>query len=56
MRADKKIWVKVPSMNYRQSSGVEFRGKYVTVEEYKAIVRRQQIARRESGDKKNGTT
>lgn len=56
MRADKKIWVKVPSMNYRQSSGVEFRGKYVTVEEYKAIVRRQQIARRGSGDKKNVIT
>ena len=56
MRADKKIWVKVPSMNYRQSSGVEFRGKYVTVDEYRSIVRRQQIAQRGSGDKKNGTT
>lgn len=30
-----KIWVKRPSLNYRQSSGVEFRGMYLTKEEYR---------------------
>lgn len=48
---DKKIWVKVPAMNYRQSSGVEFRGKYVTREEYKAIVNRQRLSNKKSEDK-----
>lgn len=34
LSANGKIWVKTPSMNYRQSSGVEFRGKYMTLKEY----------------------
>lgn len=30
-----KVWVHVPSMNYRQSTGVEFRGHYMTIAEYR---------------------
>lgn len=33
-----KIWVKRPSLDYRQSSGVEFRGMYLTKEEYRNYV------------------
>lgn len=33
-----KIWLKRPSMNLRQSSGVQFRGVYLTLNEYKTRI------------------
>ena len=32
------VWVKRPSYNYRQSSGVEFRGMYMTRQEYQIYI------------------
>jgi len=29
-----KFWVRIPEMDYRQSSGVEYRGVWMTKEEY----------------------
>ena len=34
-----EIWVKMPKLNYRQSTGVEFRGKYMTPTEYRDYLR-----------------
>ena len=30
-----KIWVHMPEMNRREASGVEFRGRYMTLSEYR---------------------
>lgn len=38
------MWVHIPSMNYRQSSGVEYRGKYMTREEYRTMIIRRKLA------------
>ena len=35
-----KIFVKMPSKNYRQSSGVEYRGEWMTAQEYRQWLRR----------------
>lgn len=36
-----KVWVKIPDMDYRQASGVEFRGKYMTLAEYRRLKARK---------------
>ena len=41
LRARGDFWIKTPSKNYRQSGGVEFRGKYVTAAEYLEIMRQR---------------
>ena len=39
-----QVWVHVPDMNYRQSSGVEYRGKYISYAEYRMMIQRRSIA------------
>lgn len=38
-----KFWVKDPSLNYRQSSGVEFRGRYVDAVEFRNHIMRESV-------------
>lgn len=40
-----KIWVKDACLNLRQTSGVEFRGRYMTKAEAEAFYARRQRAR-----------
>ena len=39
-----KIFIKFTSLNYRQSGGVEFRGKYLTHEELGRRIRIKELA------------
>lgn len=39
-----KMFIKMESLNYRQSSGVEFRGKYMTFEEVGHRIRIKELA------------
>ena len=40
------MWVKIPSMNYRQSTGVEYRGKYMTPMEYREYLHFRMLAKK----------
>lgn len=42
---EKRHWVHIPSENLRQTSGVEFRGRYMTKAEAEAFYARRQRAR-----------
>lgn len=39
-----KLFIKMESLNYRQSGGVEFRGKYMTLEEAGRRIRIKELA------------
>ena len=39
-----KMFIKMESLNYRQSSGVEFRGRYMTSEEVGRRIRIKELA------------
>ena len=39
-----KMFIKMESLNYRQSGGVEFRGKYMTFEEVEHRIRIKELA------------
>lgn len=39
-----KMFIKMESLNYRQSGGVEFRGKYMTFEEVGRRIRIKELA------------
>ena len=39
-----KMFIKMESLNYRQSSGVEFRGKYMTLEEVGHRIRIKELS------------
>ena len=39
-----KMFIKMESLNYRQSGGVEFRGKYMTFEEVGRKIRIKELA------------
>ena len=39
-----KLFIKMESLNYRQSGGVEYRGKYMTFEEVGNMIRRRELA------------
>ncbi len=39
-----KLFIKMESLNYRQSGGVEYRGKYMTFEEVGYWIRRRELA------------
>lgn len=41
--ANGRYWIHVPSMNLRQTSGVEFRGKYVTSSEYVCYMEKKKL-------------
>lgn len=38
-----KFWIHDPNMNYRQSSGVQYGGRYVTLDEYKESIRLKRL-------------
>lgn len=43
-----KVWVHVPEMNIRQGSGVEFRGKYMTRQEFRTWMQKIKLLKRRS--------
>lgn len=43
-RKNGKLFIKMESLNYRQSGGVEFRGKYMTFEEVGRKIRIKELA------------
>lgn len=40
---DGKIWVHMPELNYRQSSGVEYKGVYMTPAEYREWKQKKEL-------------
>ena len=46
-----QFWIKKPSLNYRQSSGVEFRGEYVNAKAYLQHLRREAIIKGDNDER-----